>query len=88
MTTTVTEFIEVAETAQQWIVLNRLARADRLALGGVPLTDPAERRAALDLADQGIASVAENGLFYLTLLGRLIAYLLRAGQDTESEGGE
>jgi len=84
--TTVMGFIEVAETATQRAVLDRLAHAHRQALGGVPLTDPAERRAALELVEQEIASLGDNGLFYLTLLGRLIAYLLRAGQGQDDGG--
>lgn len=90
-TTGVTAFVEVAATDAQRAVLDRLARANRLALGGVPLIGKAERRAGFALVEQGLAGV-EGGLFFLTLPGRLVAFLLRAGQDwaeteTENEGG-
>lgn len=87
-TPTLTDFVAVAETDQQRVVLDRLARADRQALGGVPLTGMMDRRAGFALVGQGIASVASDGLFYLTLLGRLVTYCLRAGRDEESEAGK
>jgi hypothetical protein len=83
------EVMQALNNERQQAVLNRLARAARLALGGVPLTDPADRRTGFAFVEQGIAQIGADGLFYLTLLGRLVAYLLRAGQDgVESEAGE